>query len=187
MTKQREFFTSYLTELSKAIEKVDLQTLEKIMELLIECRDAGRFIYAIGNGSSALTADHAGLCFGKENSYSFEKKFRIFPLTGNIATITAYGNDVEYADIFVEQVKNVAEKGDILLAFSGSGNSENIIRAVEYCKEVGATTIGLTGKPGGRLAQLADYVFQAETEHMGRIEEIHLIVVHLLSYYLLEQ
>ena len=108
-------------------------------------------------------------------------------LTESLGTITAYGNDTSYNHIFLEQLKNVVRPGDVLVALSGSGNSENVIQALEYCRENGVITLGLTGKTGGRLAQMCDYVFQADTDHMGRIEDLHMIVVHLITYYFMEK
>jgi D-sedoheptulose 7-phosphate isomerase len=104
-----------------------------------------------------------------------------------VGTITAYGNDTSYNHIFVEQLKNVVKPGDVVLALSGSGNSPNVIAALEYCKQQGITAVGLTGRGGGRLAQICDVVFRANSDHMGRIEDLHMIVVHLLTYYFMEK
>ena len=177
---------SYLEDLAHAVEHIDLDVLEQVMELMVKCRENGRFVWVIGNGGSALTASHLAVDLGKGASYGKRERFRVVALTDNIGTVTAYGNDTNFSDIFVEQLKNVVQPGDLLISISGSGNSENVIQAVQYCRSIGVTTIGLTGKSGGRLASMSDYVFQATTNHMGRIEDLHMIVVHLLTYYFME-
>lgn len=183
---KRSFLQSYLQNLTQALQALDLEVLEEMLELLTECRRAGRFIWVMGNGGSALTASHFAVDLGKGASYGKELRFKVSSLTDNVGVITAYGNDFEFADIFVEQLKNAAQPGDLLLAISGSGNSENIIRAVQYARDLGVTVLGLTGQSGGRLAPLCHKVFQARTDHMGRIEDLHIIVVHLLTYYFME-
>lgn len=183
---KRAFLQSYLQDLTQALQALDLEVLEEMLELLAECRRAGRFIWVIGNGGSALTASHFAVDLGKGASYGKELRFKVSSLTDNLGVITAYGNDLEFGDIFVEQLKNAAQPRDVLVAISGSGNSENIIRAVEYAQEVGVTVVGLTGQNGGRLAPLCHKVFQVRTDHMGRIEDLHMIVVHLLTYYFME-
>lgn len=186
LTDKRQFMESYLEDLAHAIEHIDLGVLEQVMELMVKCRENGRFVWVIGNGGSALTASHLAVDLGKGASYGKKERFRVVALTDNIGTVTAYGNDTNFSDIFVEQLKNVVQPGDLLISISGSGNSENVIQAVQYCRSIGVTTIGLTGKSGGRLAPMSDYVFQATTNHMGRIEDLHMIVVHLLTYYFME-
>ncbi len=183
LTEKRQFMENYLSDLENALKCMDLDTLEQIIELLIQCRNSGRFVWVIGNGGSALTASHLAVDLGKGASFDKEYRFRVFSLTDNVGVITAYGNDTTFSNIFVEQLKNVIRPGDLLLAISGSGNSENVIQAIDYCKGVGVTTIGLTGKTGGRLAEVSDCVFQASTDHMGRIEDLHTVVIHLLTYY----
>lgn len=185
-TTKRKYMESYLADLRQGLASINLDVLEHIIELMIDCGRSGRFVWVIGNGGSALTASHLAVDLGKGASYGKENRFRVLALTESIGTITAYGNDTTYADIFVEQLKNLVQPGDLLVAISGSGNSENVLQAVDFCNNRGVTTIGLTGKTGGRLAQKANCVFQAATDHMGRIEDLHLIVVHLLTYFFME-
>jgi D-sedoheptulose 7-phosphate isomerase len=187
MSGKREFMLDYLDDLKQAVNSIDLQVVEEMLGILAQCREQGRFIWVIGNGGSALTASHFAVDLGKGASYGRERRFPVIALTESLGTITAYGNDTSYNHIFVEQLKNVVRPGDVLVALSGSGNSENVIQALEYCRENGVITLGLTGKTGGRLAQMCDYVFQADTDHMGRIEDLHMIVVHLITYYFMEK
>ena len=187
MSGKREFMLDYLDDLKQAVNSIELQVVEEMLGILAQCREQGRFIWVIGNGGSALTASHFAVDLGKGASYGRERRFPVIALTESLGTITAYGNDTSYNHIFLEQLKNVVRPGDVLVALSGSGNSENVIQALEYCRENGVITLGLTGKSGGRLAQMCDYVFQADTDHMGRIEDLHMIVVHLITYYFMEK
>ena len=99
---------------------------------------------------------------------------------------SAYSNDVSYECVFVEQLKNFAEPGDIVMAISGSGNSPNVLRAIEYAKSIGCPTIALSGRDGGKLAPLAEVNLQVKHPHMGRIEDAHLIMLHMIGYYFME-
>ena len=106
----------------------------------------------------------------------------MYVLKESVDAKTGYVNDTSYIHIFVLQLKNVVKPGDVVLALSGSGNSPNVSAALEYCKQQGITAGGLTGRGGGRLAQICDVVFKANSDHMSRIEDQHMIVVHLLTY-----
>ena len=107
-------------------------------------------------------------------------------LTDSLPTITAYSNDVSYDCIFTEQLKNFAQPDDILIAISGSGNSPNVVKAVEYANSIGCKTIALTGRDGGKLGSLAQIEVRAKEPHMGRIEDLHLIICHMMCYYFME-
>ena len=122
----------------------------------------------------------------KGASYGRPTRFRILALTDSIATLTAYTNDVGYDVVFVEQMRNFAEPGDLFLGISGSGNSPNVLRAIEYANSVGCRTLALTGRDGGKLGPLAKLNIQVEVPHMGRIEEAHLIVCHMICYYFMD-
>jgi D-sedoheptulose 7-phosphate isomerase len=103
-----------------------------------------------------------------------------------VPTISAYANDVSFDAVFVEQLKNFAEPGDIVMGISGSGNSPNVLRAIEYANSIGCKTIGLSGRDGGRLAPLVQLNIQAPVPHMGRIEDAHMITCHMIGYYFMD-
>src|SRR5271168_839298 len=128
------------------MESVDLDKVESAIQCLAEARDSGRHIFVCGNGGSASTASHFACDLVKGASYNRTKRFRILALTDCLPTLTAYSNDVGYECVFVEQLKNFAERGDVLIAISGSGNSPNVLRAVEYGNSAGCRTIALTGR-----------------------------------------
>src|SRR6476661_3998713 len=172
------FSRDYKTKLFGALDSVDLESVGRAIETLRQARDGNRHIFTCGNGGSASTASHFVTDMVKGASYNRDARFRIMALTDSLPTITAYSNDVSYDCVFTEQLKNFAERDDILIAISGSGNSPNVVKAVEYANSIGCKTIALTGRDGGKLGKLAQVEVRAKTPHMGRIEDAHLIVCH---------
>jgi D-sedoheptulose 7-phosphate isomerase len=180
------FARHYKSNLLRALDTVDLDAVGRAIELLAEARDANRHIFVCGNGGSASTASHFVCDMVKGASFDRESRFRIMALTDSLATITAYSNDVGYDCIFAEQLKNFARQGDVFMAISGSGNSPNVVCAMEYANSIGCTTIALTGRDGGRLGSLANLQIRVAEPHMGRIEDGHMVVCHMLCYYFME-
>jgi D-sedoheptulose 7-phosphate isomerase len=181
-----DFLQLYKDELLKGIASLDLKTVGETIELLTEARARGRRIFVCGNGGSASTASHFATDLLKGASYGRTSRFRILALTDSLPTITAYSNDVSYECVFVEQLKNFAEPGDVLLAISSSGNSPNVLRAVEYANSIGCRTVALSGRDGGQLGPLAQLNIQVDHPHTGRIEDLHLVVLHMIGYYFME-
>ena len=180
------FTADYKTHLLEAIESIDLEKVNKAIELFKEARANQRRIFVCGNGGSASTASHFACDMVKGASYNRDSRFRIMALTDQLATLTAYANDVSYECVFVEQLKNFAEPGDLFLGISGSGNSPNVVRAMEYANSIGCRSIALTGCDGGRLGPLAQLNIQVPVPHMGRIEDVHLIICHMICYYFMD-
>lgn len=180
------FAADYRDELTATIGQLDLGKVEQATAWMNDAQSVGRHIFTCGNGGSASTASHFVCDVVKGASYGRDKRFKIMALTDSLATLTAYSNDVSYEQVFVEQLKNFATAGDVLLAISGSGNSPNVLRAVEYAKTVGCKTIALSGRDGGKLGALADLNIQVPIHHMGRIEDVHLIACHMIAYKLME-
>ena len=170
----------------KAIDRIDTQRVEQAIEWFRDARDQSRNIFVCGNGGSASTASHFACDIVKGASYNRDSRFRILALTDSLATITAYSNDVNYDCVFVEQLKNFAQPGDLVMCISGSGNSANVVQAMQYANSLGCRTIALTGRDGGKLGPLAQLNIQVDVPHMGRIEEAHLIVCHMIAYYFME-
>ncbi len=139
-----DYVKNYLNDLAAVIQKIDPQPLEQVIECMRVARDNNRTIFSCGNGGSASIASEMVVDVNKGASYGKEKRFRMIGLTDSIATITAYANDVDFDSVFVEQLKNWAQEGDVLIAISGSGNSPNILLPVEYSNAVGCTTVGCT-------------------------------------------
>src|ERR1022692_3451062 len=177
----------YKDELLHAIQSIDLEKVGRAIELLAQARAEGRRIFVCGNGGSASTASHFATDLVKGASYGRTSRFRILALTDSLPTITAYSNDVGYECVFVEQLKNFAEPGDVVMAISGSGNSPNVLRAVEDGNAIGCRTIALTGRNGGELGRMAHLNLQVSHPHMGRIEDAHMIVTHMICYYFMDE
>jgi D-sedoheptulose 7-phosphate isomerase len=152
----------YKADVLRAIETIDLQKVNQAIHLLVQARNEGRRIFVCGNGGSASTASHFVCDMVKGASFNRHQRFRIMALTDSLPTITAYSNDVGYECVFVEQLKNFAEPGDVVMAISGSGNSPNVLRAMEYANSIGCRTIALSGRDGGKLAPLAPALKGAE-------------------------
>ncbi len=176
----------YKAGILKAIETVELEKVGQAIDILTQARDRGRRIFVCGNGGSASTASHFVCDMVKGASFQRDKRFRIMALTDSLPTITAYANDVGYDCVFVEQLKNFAEPGDVVMAISGSGNSPNVLQAVEYANSIGCRTIALSGRDGGKLGAMAQLNLQALDPHMGRIEDVHMIVMHMICYYFMD-
>ena len=181
------FPLSYRAAVLNAIDSIDLEKVGQSIEILRRAREEGRRIFVCGNGGSASTASHFVCDMVKGASYGKEARFRIMALTDSLPTITAYSNDVGYECVFVEQLKNFAEPGDVVMAISGSGNSPNVLRAVEYGNSLGCRTIALTGRNGGALGPMAELNLQVSEPHMGRIEDAHMIALHMICYYFMEE
>ena len=182
-----QFPQEYKLKLQNALETIDLKAVGQAIDILKQARDSNRHIFVCGNGGSASTASHFVTDMVKGASFERKARFRILALTDSMATITAYSNDVGYNCIFAEQLKNFAEPGDVLIAISGSGNSPNVVAAMEYANKAGCKTIALTGRDGGKLGPLANLEIRVADQHMGRIEDGHLFVSHMICYYFMEQ
>jgi D-sedoheptulose 7-phosphate isomerase len=177
----------YKSDVHKAIDTIDLEKVGQAIEIFSRAREENRHIFVCGNGGSAATASHFVCDMIKGASFNRSRRFRMMALNDSLPTLTAYSNDVHYECAFVEQLKNFAQERDVVLAISGSGNSPNVLRAIEYANEIGCRTIALTGRNGGKLGPLAELNIQVSNPHMGRIEDGHLIVMHMICYYFMEE
>jgi D-sedoheptulose 7-phosphate isomerase len=182
-----DFAEQYQTEARKAIDLIDTALVQRVIELFRDARENNRHIFVCGNGGSASTASHFACDIVKGASFRRDKRFRIMALTDQLPTLTAYANDVGYDVVFSEQLKNFAQPGDVVMAISGSGNSPNVIAAIECANSIGCTTVALTGRDGGKLGPLANINIQVPVQHMGRIEDAHMIVCHMICYYFMDE
>jgi len=180
------FPADYKTRLLGALDTIDLDKVEQVIRVLDEARDKGRRIFVCGNGGSAATANHFACDMIKGASYGREKRFKIMALSEQIPTMTAYANDVGYDVVFSEPLRNFAQPDDVVMAISGSGNSPNVLRAIEYANSIGCHTIGLTGKDGGKLGPLVKLDVNVNDLHMGRIEDGHMIICHMICYHFMD-
>jgi len=181
------FPESYRTSLLEAIATIDIEKVNRAIEWFRDARAEGRRIFVCGNGGSASTASHFACDVVKGASFGRQSRFRIMALTDQVPTLTAYANDVGYDAVFVEQLKNFAEPGDLFMAISGSGNSPNVLCAMGHANSAGCKTIALTGRDGGKLAPMAQLSIQVPVAHMGRIEDAHMVVCHMIAYCFMEE
>ena len=180
MVNMKDFARQYLNGIKALLDRFDIEIFEAITNSLIDAYHSEKQIFVMGNGGSASTASHFAADVNKGCCLDLEKKFKVICLNDNIPTMLALANDLAYGAIFTEQLKNYFKSGDIVICISGSGNSENVLNALKYSKENGGQTIGLTGFSGGKLAQIADIAFIAKADDMQKIEDLHMIVVHMI-------
>lgn len=183
--------TGYMKRIQAALDQVDLAEIEAVVELLYAAYQNGQQLFVCGNGGSASLASHMAMDYGKTTSTDLvqgaqvgtAKRFRVISLVDNIPLLTAYANDVSVEGIFVEQLKNLLNPGDVLLGISGSGGSPNVLRALEYARAKGAKTIGFTGgMPKAELMrQSSDLLLAAPSTLMEQIEDLHMIFHHLIT------
>jgi UDP-glucose 4-epimerase len=171
---------SYLRKLAGCLDCLDREELDRGIELIRAAWQEGRQIITLGNGGSALNALHFITDWNKMTHLATGRPFRGRTLLDNIGMITAYGNDLSYADIFAEQIKNIATPGDLVIAISGSGNSENVIRAVAVANDLGCQTLGLCGFNGGRLKSAAKHTIWVNSQDMQLCEDAHAIFGHMV-------
>lgn len=182
MYNVRKHLQLILEEQNLTIYKMSssIKTLEKIITQLFTARRKGNTIFTLGNGGSGSTATHFVSDLLKTSIIKKEKRFSAISLVDNIPVISAWANDVSYDDIFVEQLQNHLSKDDVVIAFSGSGKSKNIIKAIKFARKKGAKCIGFTGKSGRSLENICDYCIKVPSTDMLIIESTHLILCHLI-------
>ena len=187
MLDSATFARHYLDDLADVLRKIDPHSIATAIQWLREARDADKTIYACGNGGSALIASQMVVDIVKGASFGRTKRFKMIGLNDTSGTISAYANDVSYEVVFEEQLKNFAVAGDVLVAISGSGNSPNVLKAVEYANRIGCRTIGLTAGVGGKLRTVAQLPVLVPSNHMGRLEDSFFAVTHILCYAFIEE
>lgn len=173
--------SAYLDEAEAVVRSISRSEVRVVVDRLFEGWQSHRTTYIIGNGGSASTASHMMNDLNKMTSHEGLHRFRAIALTDNMPLVTAIGNDIEYADVFIEQLKNLLLPTDMLIAISGSGNSENIIRACDYARKLGAFVIGLCGNPGSRLCTSANAVVTIPAKSICQQEDGHLILNHAIA------
>lgn len=172
--------SQYIANLQPMLGDLAGRDFGEVESILLRARDEGRTIFIIGNGGSAATASHMANDLNKGAAVPGQGRFRALALTDNVPLITAWANDTQYEQIFVEQMANFLTPGDVLVAISGSGNSPNVIAAVEWAGRAGAVTIGFTGGTGGQLRGLVDCCVIVPSSRMEQIEDMHLVLSHAL-------
>lgn len=180
MKDYRKEIAAYVDHEVETLRALDKNAINDALNLLLETMEKGNTVFVFGNGGSSATASHFQNDFNKGVSEHTEKKFNFLCLNDNIATLMAVANDIGFDEVFRFQLRGHIRPGDVILAISGSGNSKNVINAVEYAKEQGCRVIGLTGFGGGKLKELADISLHAPINSMQITEDIHMIFDHLM-------
>lgn len=172
--------SDYLDRLTTVLQALDHEQIDNAVTVIEASWKAGQQIITLGNGGSSLTALHFINDWNKSIFMSSGRPFRGRSLVDNMGLIMSYGNDISFEDVFIEQLKNLLQPGDLVIAISGSGNSENVIRAVDYANGSGAVTLGLCGYRGGRLKELAQHFVWADVDDMQLSEDVHSIFGHIV-------
>ena len=172
--------SAYAADVAQRIVRSDFDVLAAIVERLVQVKKEGKTIYTAGNGGSAATASHMCNDFIKGCRVNNREGFKAFCLSDSNAVVTCLANDFSYEDVYSIQLKTFAAKGDVLVVFSGSGNSPNIISALKTAKELGVFTVGFSGRDGGKMAGLCDLILIAPTHSMEQLEDMHMLYEHAM-------
>jgi D-sedoheptulose 7-phosphate isomerase len=170
----------YLSAVTDLIGKLPEEQIQDFVDTIAEAYQTGRQVFILGNGGSAATASHLACDLQKGIGGQAPKKFKAMAVTDSVPIMTAWANDTDYSRIFAEQIDTWANPGDLVIAISGSGNSANVIHAVELANKKGAFTYGLAGFDGGKLARVARKCIVAPSDNMQHIEDAHMILAHLV-------
>lgn len=179
---------AYCVKLKDTLDKVSKREINHFLTAILNHYENNRYIFIFGNGGSGATASHAVCDFNKGVCLELDKKFKFICLNDNMASVLAYSNDIAYDDIFYMQLKNFCTSGDLVIGISGSGNSTNIIKAIEYARELGANTFTLVGFNGGKLKEIdSDNCIHVPINDMQITEDCHTIILHMLMQILYEK
>jgi D-sedoheptulose 7-phosphate isomerase len=170
----------YFSDLARVVENISTELVDRISDTIFEAYLEDRTVFLFGNGGSASLASHFACDLGKGTALpgGSQRRLRVIALTDNIPVMTAWANDASYEDIFAEQLRNFVRARDISIAISASGNSPNVLRALQVSRQAGAFNIGLTGFRGGKLKSLCDLCLIVPSENMQLIEDLHLSIAH---------
>lgn len=176
----QSFSHQYIKQLKTILDTFDHDCFTRMIDAIMAAYAKDRHIFVMGNGGSGATASHLTCDINKGCCFDLEKKFKMICLNDNMPTLLALANDVSYESVFVEQLKNFFAPGDLVIGISGSGNSTNVLKAVQYANDHAGHTIGLSGFSGGKLAQLAQIPFIAVVNDMQQVEDVHMVVAHMV-------
>lgn len=176
---------SYFSTVQALLNTVPFEAVDRVVEALARANRAGNTVYICGNGGSAATATHFGCDLAKRPIVAGQPRYRVISLTDNNALMTALSNDIGYDVVFSEQLRPLVRKDDLLIGISGSGNSKNVLNAVEVAKQAGALTVGFSGYDGGKLAPMVDISVHISSFNMAMVEDVHLMLEHAICERLL--
>lgn len=180
----KEFAAAYLADLKAAVDALDIDAISPVIDVLLEAKRERRSVYVVGNGGSAATATHLASDLCRTEAGTGRRGLRAVSLTDNVSAFTAMANDTSYEQAFAELLALHVAAGDVVIAISGSGNSPNILAAVDVARARGAKTIGIVGFGGGALAERVDLVLCLGSRNYGVVEDLHLAMAHIISMFL---
>ncbi len=181
-----DWIQKYIQSQKAALDSIPVPAVAQVIETLRRALREDRQIFVFGNGGSAANASHFATDLGKGSSDAVGRRFRVLSLNDNVSWLTALGNDYAYEDVFVRQLENYARAGDVALVMSVSGNSPNVVKAVDWAVKHQVRTIALVGAKRGRLAELAEQVIVIDSQHYGRVEDAHMGICHMACYAFME-
>ena len=181
-----DWINRYLQQQKAALDSIPQEAVARLVDRFRAALAEDRQIFVFGNGGSAANASHFITDLGKGASDKIGKRFRCLSINDNVSWITALGNDYAYEDVYVRQLENYARAGDVVMVMSVSGNSPNVVKAVEWAKRNGVYTAALVGGKRGRLAEIADAAVVIDSHHYGRVEDAHMAVCHMICYAFME-
>jgi D-sedoheptulose 7-phosphate isomerase len=181
-----EMICSYFNELQEMLHEISQEQFHQVLSLLEEAYYKGQRIFVMGNGGSAATASHLALDLAKNTIMLNVPRLKVFSLTDHVPLITAWSNDTSYERVFTEQLANLIEPGDMVIAISTSGNSLNVINALYFAKQANASTIGLLGANGGKIKEIVDVYVLAAGRNIEQEEDAHMILAHIITRYMRE-
>ncbi len=177
----QSFVATYVKNLKYSLDKLSHDRVGRIVDILWSAYLDDKQVFIMGNGGSASTASHFACDLGKGTVVEEKRRLRVMSLNDNMALVTALSNDVSYEEVFKEQLTNLVNPGDVVVTISASGNSPSILKAIECAQEYDAVSVGLIGFDGGKLGPLVDESIVIDSTDYGCIEDIHLVLVHMIS------
>lgn len=183
----QSWIQEYINAQKAALDTISVEGVAQAIATLAEAHRSGRRIFIFGNGGSASNASHFVTDLGKGSSDKLTKRFKVLSLNDNVSWMTAIGNDYSYEDVYLRQLQNYAEPGDVVLTLSVSGSSPNLVKAFEWANSQGLTTIAMVGGKKGKLAAIAKQTLVIGSEHYGRAEDAQMTICHLLCYAFMER
>lgn len=182
-----DFSHDYIERLKGVLDTFPHDQFERLIDSMMDAYKEDKRIFVMGNGGSASTASHFCCDLGKGTVIDGQPRFRVISLNDNIPLLTAYSNDFGYEFVFVEQLRNLLNEGDLVICITASGNSKNVLNATEYAKQIGATTIGFLGFGGGKAKDMVTEHITVNNSNYGQVEDIHMILAHAACQYFRER
>jgi D-sedoheptulose 7-phosphate isomerase len=180
-------FNEYFERVSVTLQNIDTNAIIALVQLLLKAKENSNNIFIFGNGGSGATASHVTGDFLKGISYGLDKRFRVQCLNDNISGILAIANDLSYEEIFIEQLKAFLKRDDVVIGISGSGNSMNVVKAMEFAKSAGAKIVAFCGYKGGKIKDIADITIHAPINDMEITEDIHIVIFHAIKQMIMKE